>query len=140
MWELLDNYKELHALWLSVDSPCALEDCKLCARINITLKGDGVNKGDDDEQGDGEGEASEAENGSVGTNTNVDEDGESSVGNADGDGDDSRKSKALQQRDYEWMTTTPYDESIPYSHRYGTLSELMAIWQLNRKPSHPSGA
>lgn len=40
----------------------------------------------------------------------------------------------------DWMCTTPYDESIPYSHRYGytwantTSNELMAMWQLYRQP------
>ncbi|MCJ1427397.1 hypothetical protein MMC29_005300 [Sticta canariensis] len=120
--------------------------CSAFVNNPIKLWGDGVNKGDDDEQGDGEGGASEADNGSVGTNTDVDEDGESSDGNADDDGDDSPKSKALQQRDYEWMTTTPYDESIHYSHRYGytwagtTSSEWMAMWQINRKNSYTSEA
>ena len=96
-----------------------MEDCKLCAKLNNTLKGDESTKRDDDEQGDGESGAGEAENGSAGNNTDVDEDGESSDGNADSDGDGSRRSKALQQRDDDWMTTTPHDESIPYSHRYG---------------------
>jgi hypothetical protein len=41
----------------------------------------------------------------------------------------------------DWMTSTPYDESIPYSHRYGytwagsTSNELMQLWQAYRKPA-----
>jgi hypothetical protein len=41
----------------------------------------------------------------------------------------------------DWMTSTPYDESIPYSHRYGytwagsTSNELMQLWQSYRKPA-----
>ena len=57
-----------------------MEDCKLCAKLNNTLKGDESTKRDDDEQGDGESGGGEAD---------------------------------------DWMTTTPHDESIPYSHRYG---------------------
>lgn len=48
--------------------------------------------------------------------------------------------KNLKNTERDWMTTTPYDESIPYSHRYGytwantTSNELMEMWQVYRKP------
>ncbi|MCJ1468070.1 hypothetical protein MMC07_006696 [Pseudocyphellaria aurata] len=46
------------------------------------------------------------------------------------------------ERERDWMTSTPYDESIPYSHRYGytfansTSNELMQWWQAFRTPVH----
>ena len=49
-----------------------------------------------------------------------------------------RKKPKNTERD--WMTSAPYDESIPYSHRYGytwagtTSNELMELWQVYRKP------
>ena len=42
-------------------------------------------------------------------------------------------------RERDWMTSAPYDESVPYSHRYGytwagtTSNELMQMWQTYRK-------
>ena len=50
-----------------------------------------------------------------------------------------RSPKKKKHRD--WMTSTPYDESIPFSHCYrytwagSTLNELMAMWQAYRGPS-----
>ena len=50
-----------------------------------------------------------------------------------------RKKPNNTERD--WMTSAPYDESIPYSHRYGytwagtTSNELMKLWQVYRKPA-----
>ena len=49
-----------------------------------------------------------------------------------------RKKPKNTERD--WMTSAPYDESIPYSHRYGytwagtTSNDLMKLWQTYRKP------
>ena len=49
-----------------------------------------------------------------------------------------RKKPKNTERD--WMTSAPYDKSIPYSHRYGytwagsTSNELMELWQVYRKP------
>ena len=47
----------------------------------------------------------------------------------------------LKNTERDWMTSAPYDESIPYSHRYGytwagtTSNELMELWQVYRKPA-----
>ncbi|MCJ1253492.1 hypothetical protein MMC24_001304 [Lignoscripta atroalba] len=49
-----------------------------------------------------------------------------------------RKKPKHAERD--WMTSAPYDESVPYSHRYGytwadsTSNSLMQMWQAYRKP------
>ena len=51
----------------------------------------------------------------------------------------SKRRKKLKNTERDWMTSAPYDESIPYSHRYGytwagsTSNELMKLWQLYRK-------
>jgi len=53
----------------------------------------------------------------------------------------SKHRKKLKNTERDWMTSAPYDESIPYSHRYGytwagtTSNELMKLWQLYRKPA-----
>lgn len=50
-----------------------------------------------------------------------------------------RRSSKNKERD--WMTTEPYDESVPLSHRYGytwanlTANDIMAYWQAYRKPA-----
>ncbi|MCJ1280367.1 hypothetical protein MMC21_008194 [Puttea exsequens] len=50
----------------------------------------------------------------------------------------SKHRKNLKSTERDWMTSAPYDESIPYSHRYvytwaGTTSnELMKLWQVYR--------
>ncbi|MCJ1359687.1 MAG: hypothetical protein MMC33_009689 [Icmadophila ericetorum] len=49
--------------------------------------------------------------------------------------------KNLKNTERDWMNSAPYDESIPYSHRYGytwagtTSNELMKLWQVYRKPA-----
>ena len=51
----------------------------------------------------------------------------------------SKHRKNLKNTERDWMTSAPYDESIPYSHRYGytwagtTSNELMKLWQVYRK-------
>jgi len=51
----------------------------------------------------------------------------------------SKHRKNLKNMERDWMTSAPYDESIPYSHRYGytwagsTSNELMKLWQVYRK-------
>ena len=48
----------------------------------------------------------------------------------------SKHRKNLKNMERDWMTSAPYDESIPYSHRYGytwagtTSNELMKLWQV----------
>ena len=49
--------------------------------------------------------------------------------------------KKPKSTERDWMTSAPYDESVPYSHRYGytwsgtTSNDLMQLWQLYRKPA-----
>ncbi|KAK0510879.1 hypothetical protein JMJ35_006431 [Cladonia borealis] len=51
-----------------------------------------------------------------------------------------KRRKKPRNPDRDWMTSAPYDKSIPYSHRYGytwagsTSNELMQLWQAYRKP------
>ena len=51
-----------------------------------------------------------------------------------------RKNFGNTETERDWMNSAPYDESVPYSHRYGytwagtTSNQLMELWQLNRKP------
>ncbi len=52
----------------------------------------------------------------------------------------SKHRKNSKNMEGDWMTSAPYDESIPYSHRCGytwagpTSNELMKLWQVYRKP------
>ena len=51
-----------------------------------------------------------------------------------------KRRKKLKNTERDWMTSAPYDKSIPYSHRYGytwagsTSNELIQLWQAYRKP------
>ena len=49
--------------------------------------------------------------------------------------------KRLKHAERDWLTSAPYDKSVPYSHRYGytwkgtTSNDLMKMWQASRKPA-----
>jgi hypothetical protein len=127
--EILHNFRDLEGLWLTYESPCCMEKCLICQRNKDEMlrKQDDLEdmNGKDNEENDKEEDDSEDDG------EKVEDDGEE---NEDG----GEKTKDMER---DWMTSTPYDESIPYSHRYGytwagsTSNELMQLWQAYRKPA-----
>ena len=161
----LGEFAALKELWLDYEGLCPEEMCPICQNSN---EDDDENEGhgkeddgeDDEEDGDeDDGEDSEDDN-------NKDEDGDNDLSSSGKTRKRSLKSqldsagqqpilqafgtkKPIQANkrrkkpgnpDRDWMTSAPYDRSIPYSHRYGytwagsTSNELMQLWQTYRKP------
>lgn len=152
----LDDFEILQKLWRDFQDPCFKENCPICQSNSEGKQEneDEAKEGNDtdDEHDDDEDEDDEDDN-------DIDDDGnddENEEENEEEDEEDNekdqnlsssgektstkkhRKKKGNTNRD--WMTSTPYDKSIPYSHRYGytwagsTSNELMKLWQVYRKP------
>ena len=156
----LDDFGALQKLWLAYKSPCSEEKCPICQSNNDEKQ----RKEDDlDHKDDKDGEEDDDGNEEDGEE---DEEGDEDISSSrkrrksiskrqpDSTGQqpllqdfDIKKSiqankhrKKPKNTERDWMTSAPYDESIPYSHRYGytwagtTSNELMKLWQVYRKP------
>ena len=145
-------------LWLDYKSSCSEENCLICQSKSDGKQGKEDDKGDEEDDEDDDRDEEDSEE---------DEEGDEDIGSSrksrksiskrqpDSTGQQSplqdvdvRKStqaskrrKKLKNTERDWMTSAPYDESIPYSHRYGytwagtTSNDLMELWQLYRKPA-----
>jgi len=159
--ETLDDFGALQKLWLAYTSPCSEERCPICQSNNDGKQGnedDLDNKDDkDDNENDEENEEDDKEDEEGDEDISSSRKGEkrlskrqsNSTGQQPSPQDfDTKKSfqankhrKKPNNTERDWMTSAPYDESIPYSHRYGytwagtTSNELMKLWQVYRKPA-----
>lgn len=150
------DYRILLEIWIEYQSPCSLQDCRLCSprtqeEANITSKDNGDIEEDEEEEEDKDGNDEDDENGDDEDKDEKDTDkkmknkktlfgGHGKKPRTLGTAEKMRKvhvsrygkkarlpSKAKtigkprrrpgQERD--WLTTEPYDENVPYSHRYG---------------------
>ena len=151
----LDDFGALQELWLTYKNPCSSEECPIC-RVNIAgNKGSEVDREYEEE----EEEEEDDDDGKEGDSEDDEDDEEEDSEDDDGDIEEissRKKRKGISKKQAgstgqeapfhgigrDWMTSAPYDESIPYSHRYGytwvgsTANELMALWQLYRRPAH----
>ncbi|KAK3168903.1 hypothetical protein OEA41_005351 [Lepraria neglecta] len=155
----------LHDLWLEYESPCIEEKYPICQTDD---EDDDGGEEDGGEDGEGDGEEDDREDGGEDGEEDSEEDEEGdedfsssrkrrkgiSKRQPDSTGQqpplqdfDTKKSiqankhrKKPKHTERDWMTSAPYDKSIPYSHRYGytwagtTSNELMKLWQVYRKP------
>lgn len=163
--EALDNYNALRDLWFKYESPCSREQCPIFLQGEPEdTDDDGGDEDDEGNEGDG-GEDEEDEEDDEENEDNKEDSYEDSEEEEEGDEDvsssrksrkgiskrqpdsaslqnssTSKRAKKPKHKERDWMTSAPYDESVPYSHRYGytwagtTSNELMQLWQTNRKP------
>lgn len=166
----LDDFGALQKLWLAYKSPCLDENCPICQGENDEKQGmgddnddkdegededeDGDGGEDDDDDGGNEGYGEEDEEGDEDTkgsrkrrNISKGQPGKASqqppLQNFDTNTSiqANKHRKKLKNTETDWMTSAPYDESVPYSHRYGytwlgtTSNDLMKLWQMYRKPA-----
>lgn len=166
--ETLDDFGALQRLWHAYKSPCSEENCPICQSKSDGKQGKEDDKDDKDDEYDDEDDDRSEEDGEEDSEEDSEEDEE---GNEDiSSSRKSRKGiskrqpdttgqqfpqdvnakkstlaskhrKKLKNTERDWMTSAPYDESIPYSHRYGytwagtTSNDLMKLWQVYRKPA-----
>ena len=153
----LDDFGTLQKLWFRYKSPCSEEECPICQSNNDGKQGkeDDLDDKDDDEDDDGNEEDDEEDeegyediSSSRKSRKRISKRQPDSTGQQPSLQDfDTKKSIQAKKRrkmpkntERDWMTSAPYDESIPYSHRYGytwagtTSNELMKLWQVYRKP------
>ena len=152
--ETLDGFRALQELWLAYESPCSEERCPICQSNNDGKQGK-VDDKDEDEDDDGnEEDGKEDEEGDEGISSSRKSGKRTFKRQPDSTGQqplqdsDIKKSSQVNKHrkkpnntERDWMTSAPYDESVPYSHRYGytwagtTSNELMKLWQVYRKPA-----
>ena len=154
----LDDFRTLQKLWLRYKSPHSEEECPIC-HGNIDGKQgketDLDDKNDDEDDNGNEDDGEEDEKGDEDISSSRKSRKGTSKRQPDSTGQqpslqdlDTKKSiqankhrKMPKNTERDWMTSAPYDESIPYSHRYGytwagtTSNELMKLWQVYRKPA-----
>lgn len=129
--ELQEEYETLRKLWWKYKSPCSNESCPLCRGDQVEKKDEkeeGVadEKDDDDDNGD-EDEDDDDDDGSVVGNDGESEEDASYDGSKHSEGKSKRQPDKADQRprtkvkgaERDWLTSAPYDESVPLSHRYG---------------------
>lgn len=159
--EACDNFGALQSLWLAYKAPCSKENCPICQSKSDGKQGKEDDQDDeDDEDDDDEDDDRNKENGEEDEESSEDisSSGKSRkrISRRQPDSpsqqtplrdDHAKKStgaskhrKKRKNTERDWMTSAPYDESIPYTHRYGytwagtTSTELMELWQVYRKP------
>lgn len=159
----VDTFKELQGIWSTSRSPCPIASCRICYYPDED-EDEEIDYGDDNEGdgGDAEIEGDDEDGGGV------DENDDNDVGSKQvkkrnqkspqqvrynsrarpphslrratthNMGKVLRKARTSKERG--WMTSAPYDKSIPFTHRYGytwantTSNDLMAMWQASRQP------
>ena len=166
----LDDFGALQKLWLAYKNPCSEENCPICQSNNDGKQGkedDMDDKDDEDDEDDEEDDEDDEDEDGNEEDDEEDEEGNEDISSSrksrkriskrqpDSTGQqpplqdfDAKKStqaskhrRNLKNTERDWMTSAPYDESIPYSHRYGytwagtTSNELMKLWQVYRKPA-----
>ena len=161
--ETLDDFGALQKIWLAYKSPCSEENCPIGQSKSDGKQGKEDDK--DDKDGEGDDEEDDEDDEDDDEDNEEDEECNEDISSSrksrkriyekqpDSSGQqpplqdvDAKKStqvskhrKKLKNTERDWMTSAPYDESIPYSHRYGytwagtTSNELMKLWQLYRK-------
>lgn len=154
--QTLDDFEALQKLWRAYKSPCSEENCPICQSDNDGKQGkeddldDKDDDDDDDENDDEDDEDDENINSSRKSRKRIFKRQPDSTGQQSPLQDidtkkptqASKRRKKLKNTERDWMTSAPYDESIPYSHRYGytwagtTSNELMKLWQVYRKPAN----
>ena len=160
--ETLYDFAALQKIWLAYKSPCSEENCPICQSKSDGKQGKEDDKEDKDDEGDDEEEDEDDEDDDE--DSEEDEECNEDISSnrksrkrifkkqPDSTGQQpplqdvdtksiqaSKHRKKLKNVERDWMTSAPYDESIPYSHRYGytwagsTSNELMKLWQVYRK-------
>ena len=164
--ETWDDFVALRKIWLTYKSSCSKEDCPICQSKSDGKQGKEDDEDDKDDAGDDEDEDDEEEDDDDRNEEDSEEDDEGNEDisssrksrkrtfkeqpdstshqtpqdvNAKKSTQASKRRKIWKNAERDWMTSAPYDESIPYSHRYGytwagsTSNELMEMWQAYRK-------
>ena len=147
--ETLHDFRVLQELWQEYKSPCLVEKCPICQSSSEDNNGSEEDGEEDDEE-----DSKEDEEGDKGFSSSRKSRKGISKRQPDSTGQqpplqdfDTKKlfqankhRKKPKNTERDWMTSAPYDKSIPYSHRYGytwagtTSNELMKLWQVYRKP------
>ena len=173
--EILDEFGTLKKLWLAYKIPCSEENCPICESNSDGKKGkedDLDNKDDEDDHEDDEDDEDNEDDGRNEEDSEEDEEVDEGISSSRKsrkriskrqpdstdqqpplqDFDTKKSTEASKRRknskntERDWMTSAPYDESIPYTHRYGytwagtTSNELMKLWQVYRKPADDKSA
>ena len=156
--ETLDDFRALQKLWLAYKVPCSEENCPICQSKSDGKQEKEDDKDDEDDDKDDDRNEEDSEEDEEGdqdisssrkSRKRISKRQPDSIGQQSPLQDvDVKKStqaskyrKTLKNTERDWMTSAPYDESIPYSHRYGytwagtTSNELMELWQVYRKPA-----
>ena len=165
--EALDDFWALQKIWLDYESPCSEENCPICQSKSDGKQGKDDDKNDKEDEGDDDADDEDDDRNEEDSEEDSEEDEESnedvsssrksrksiSKKQPDSTGQqsplqdvDANKStqaskhrKTLKNKERDWMTSAPYDESVPYTHRYGytwagtTSNDLMKLWQVYRK-------
>ena len=161
--DTLNNFGALQQIWLAYERPCSDENCPICQSKSKWEQGIEDDKDDKDDEGSEEDE-DEDDNGDE-EDSEEDNEGNEDISSSrksrkrtsknQPDSTDqqsplqdvdvkkstqaSKRRKTLKNTERDWMTSAPYDESVPYSHRYGytwagtTSNDLMKLWQVYRK-------
>ena len=162
--ETWDDFGALQKIWLAYKSPCSEGECPICQSKSDGKQGKEDNEDDEDDEED-EDEDDDRDDDRNEKDSEEDEEGNEDIrisrksrkmmSKKQPDSTDqqsplqdvdakkstqaSKHRKNLKNTERDWMTSAPYDESIPYSHRYGytwagtTSNELMKLWQVYRK-------
>lgn len=156
--QTLVNFKALQELWSTYTGSCSKEDCPICRKKSEEEEGkerDEDHEEDDEEDDRNEKDAEEDEEASQDISSSRKSRNRKSKRQLDGAGQQSsrqplnvkKSSQACKRRKTSrstrniWIDSAPYDESVPYTHRYGytwantTSNELMQMWQAYRKPA-----
>ena len=149
------DYHSLYMIWMRYKSPCSLQDCKLCSpHVQEEWESVDENKGDVEKE-DKEERCKDDSNG-----MDEEKDDEKNEDEEDANTDKvvkyrkapvgryskkrktpstarrRRKQKRRKGQERDWLTTEPYDESVPYSHRYGytyadsTANDVIRDWRM----------
>ncbi|KAL9103962.1 MAG: hypothetical protein Q9163_001024, partial [Psora crenata] len=111
----LRDFIALQDLWLEYENPCYQEGCPICQGNNNGKQGKEDYSDDEDDKGDQEGDQEDDKEDDEEEHEDYEDDEEEvqvkrrSI----------RALKQLKKQDRMMMTSAPYDESIPLSHRWG---------------------
>jgi hypothetical protein len=150
--ETLDDFGALRKVWLAYKSPCSEENCPICQSKSDGKQGKEDSEDDeDDDRNEEDSEEDEEGNEDISSSRksrkmiskkqpdSTDQQSPLQDVDAKKSTQASKHRRNLKNTERDWMTSAPYDESIPYSHRYGytwagtTSNELMKLWQVYRK-------
>ena len=156
----LVNFKALQELWSTYTGSCSKDACPICQKKSEKEEGkekdeDHEEEDDNEEDDRNEKDVEEHEEPSKDISSSrksrkgkskrrLDSAGQQSSRqplNVKKSTQASKRRKISKSMGNIWIDSAPYDESVPYTHRYGytwantTSNQLMQMWQAYRKPA-----